>query len=463
MPSVRSTTTTLDTRDESAPCTAAGGGGEPHRHKKFRYTFIGDKAALISMTTGDIPFDKWLNAPQVPRGWLLVEVRAPGCNTQGVGMSMQLVYSKVLQVDKKGIVHDGVWRIRRHGTPDTWVCLRGGSPSVEKLITMGTMLDSEMCPYTANPRSTIERNLQSVKSRGGSYRSMEDRSPSVRFCTDCTNRPYCDESAVPDWMDHRVLGVPQRAPNSGICWWGGLVYLMSTSLAMRTLLKGHFPPVHARLLEEALYDRHSSELLRRYIYNDFGVGDPPDQDPRLDGKNGFDEFMKLCHKIRLPMTFLTLDERGLRQRSAPTAPQILGVRVMRNAHLEPPRTLEHAGRKWVLQGALMGSERCGHQTSVSCLDEGRHLRWGVHDTDWVTNGVSPLHYEIQRPEDWWAELGHQIIMTNWTNRTRFCFVNPTKNHASVLHSSSARHHNTDVAPTHNEMPERDVEIECFYL
>lgn len=424
------------------------------------------------------PYSRWERERGVPRGFILHRVTAPGCRA-GRQLCIDLVYTMssdgVRRVDQFGVPVDAVWRIDRPEAASQYVRLTMGSDTLRALLTKATVLDPDGCPYGASPVATTRANLLSLSGAGPAMRvaggggvadALEPREPAVHLAWAMGSpSPFCERGALPLWYDARVRGIGQNRPNSGLCWWGAMMFVVTMSESCRKLFVARLPSQAARWCERSLRDSQKAEALRRDIFVRYRVGDDPDQDPRLDGQNGFNQLLELCQAVGVPAGALLQLGGGVRTRSpghpAPNGrSELLGIRIPRAELSRPQLILTEGGVVWRLCGALMGSLHCGHQTAFVCVG-GDHRQWAIHDTDWVTEGVCPMFYRLQEGADWWDELRHQVLVTNRTPSTRFCFVNPNNDHHGDVMTRAARM--AGAGPTPDVRPRsRDVEVECIY-
>ena len=99
-----------------------------------------------------------------------------------------------------------------------------------------------------------------------------------------------------------ITGVPQRAINSGLCWYCAMCFCMFFSDQMSELLHSKLPLEMRKFCKTILSNPADAEAFRRLLYSKYSVGDKPDQNPELDGQNGFGQFCIILAKLNIPCT-----------------------------------------------------------------------------------------------------------------------------------------------------------------
>ena len=220
------------------------------------------------------------------------------------------------------------------------------------------------------------------------------------------------------------LGVGQERPGqSGLCWWSSLCFCLCCTEQMRSVFASRLPPHVSPLVSSCLDKDESARKLRRFLFSTYAIGDDPDQDPSLDGKNAGWELCVLAAQLGLPlirfeapsMTQLedeVEDQRGKShslRRPFWTESSLLVVQCLRSAW-EPKRRIKVGGRRYKLAAVLLGSETCGHQISMSTIDMDAR-RWAISDADARSRGIGPIHWEVRRGtmKDVWLKAMHDSV------------------------------------------------------
>lgn len=426
----------------------------------------------------EIPFGEWVKKGRVKRGFVVARVTAPGCGG-GNGFELRMVHCLTDNVDKKGVSVDAVWQLRRDGVAVQLVRLWRGCVSVQALLEWGTVLDGKACTFTAKPRKAAVDNLRALSHVRGETRNASGDEPRAPVVFLIPGDPVYaqliqrDMQAVPKCINTAICGIPQPTPRSGVCWWGALSFVLSTSPQLLQVMTTCLPPDLAQQLPRVAQDPRVSEEVRAQLFYRYDVGNDPGQDPGLDGANGYNELIKLCARLELPFCVRVWNGKGVEMpvngKPAGCVPKeavLLGVRAPRNQSARPPLRLTYGGHHWHLRGILQGSRHCGHQTSVVRLDGNF---WAIHDTDWCTHGVAPLYHlgpagDCDAGRLFWASLTHLVLISNQKQGGRLCHVNGANGDLETLMRSAAVQNGASVAD--GEMsagkPQRDVEVECLY-
>tara|TARA_B110000046_G_C13022479_1_gene411974 strand:- start:1058 stop:2233 length:1176 start_codon:yes stop_codon:yes gene_type:complete len=256
---------------------------------------------------------------------------------------------------------------------------------------------------------------------------------------------------------HRsVRGVPQRAINSGVCWYCAMCFVMLFSKQMRRLLRSKAPPPLRQKMQNVLTDKVRAEALRHELYHTYALGDRPGQDPALDGQNGFAQLCILLAHLDIPTVRLfapdmravedsVRDQRGRRHtlRSIPRADEtsLLVVRAFRTKW-KPRARITHGGRRYKLVAVMIGSEHCGHQIGASAVDMDMCSTWALSDSDATQHGVGPLYWSVRRAkgEDRtrflrrWRSMWEDMVPATLFGDRQVCDLNPANRPTRELES-----------------------------
>lgn len=411
------------------------------------------------------------------RGLKVCSVVLSGCS-KGSQLQLDLVWELPAQLargglasapDRRGVPSDAVWRMRVAALPDRFVRLYG-SAALLALFTKYSFSDASGCAYNLRPDEIARDNGAAVISRLES--EAERRSFSAKLGAGTARaKPVALLCSARDVFDERPdchiaalnVGIPQTSSSSGICWWGSLWFALCYNAQTFKVTQAYFTgaPRSAagaemhQLLPRMLRDARAAHRMRQLLFSEFGVGDDPEQDPRLDGQNGYAQLVLLCSKLGAPLITLVQDELGRRlepgaalpvpknarreqspapRAPAPLEPVLLGVRTYRS-RLQPPMRLSWRGESWLLRSALVGSEFCGHQVAIAAGDESRRW-WAAYDADGVRLGIGPVSWQLgaefgsaSRAADvWWRSLGQMLPVTNEGDGSIYCDLNPQNRH-----------------------------------
>ena len=164
-----------------------------------------------------------------------------------------------------------------------------------------------------------------------------------------------------------VIGLPQRSIDSGVCWFGSLLWLLRMPPRVRAIVDAAIArsnrPVAAELrrrLPRVLTHSQEGYDLHTALFKLHKIGDAIGIPPEEEGQNGYTQLMMLCTVLDLPALTMIAGVGGrLRDVSdmplhskyttmaAPRRPgrsekALLGVRVMRDAWKPPLRTSSFA-------------------------------------------------------------------------------------------------------------------------
>ena len=242
-----------------------------------------------------------------------------------------------------------------------------------------------------------------------------------------------------------ILGVPQRAINSGLCWYCAVCFILFFSKQMRELIMKRAPRALRLLCDDVLMNKDRAEDLRRHLYETYALGDKPGQPPEQDGQNGCTQMSILLGRLDIPLIRLlaptmyelldpVTDQRGqkvnIRVDPRPSETALLVVRCFRTKW-RPRRRITRKGRRYKLVGMLIGSEHCGHQIAASTCDM-RVCRWALSDSDMSQHGIGPMFWSIlqSRSESReafkarWVNMWDTMIPLTLFGRNEVCDLNP---------------------------------------
>lgn len=256
-----------------------------------------------------------------------------------------------------------------------------------------------------------------------------------------------------------TIGVPQRMYNSGLCWYCAMCFMMLFSSQMRKVILDYAPETFRRMCANVLTDREAAEAFRRYLYSTYSIGDRPEQNPELDGQNGFSQFCILAARIGLPVirlfapSMITLEDDIVDQsgkhwtmRTTPRSdePCILAVRCFRTKWV-PHRRIVRGGRRYKLVALMIGSEHCGHQIGASTCDMSIG-RWSLSDSDMAQHGIGPMFWTmLMRPNESrtqfrrrWRDMWDKIIPLTLFGSGQICDLNPSNRPTHELQQHAQR-------------------------
>lgn len=411
----------------------------------------------------NIPLEQYMSMKNLNKK--VRKIVIAGCSP-GSSMQIVLVTDLVAEIDSHGIVRDGVWKLKVTGLPNRWVRLWGGWHSLQHLLTKYSFFDASGCVYNFDPPKILQANALRCSHRMNS--SLGKRNIWVQFCKAKSRRA----TLIPCHVALKDVGVAQLSNRSGICWWGSMWFTFCFSPECLGILKYYIDKSKYKYLfphiQSVLKSKEASENFRRLLYSEFGIGDDPNQDPALDGQNGFAQFSIFCSKLNIPMVSLMapwMRELGDDIISpigepvrAPRHPQhgepaFLGIRTYRSVHV-PKFQFEYRGRLWKLRSAMIGSEFCGHQIAIStsCGDQGR---WAVYDADGVKECIGPIAWDISENGNvnehlWWKLLDKMMPIINQAGGSTYCDMNPHNRHPleSVHRAYVAELGHSDVSSAH---------------
>lgn len=389
---------------------------------------------------------------------VLHTVEIEPCKADAPPLRIRLVHPLSKRVNVDGVCVDGIWRIEAPKTVARYLRLFEGKAAahgLESLLKHYAVRDASGCSYTGaidGVRHTVLANAQQLQMK----LSPEDRLAFASVRPQTVRRLYArafpPSTHVPCLDTVRTMGMPQRTRFSGACWWGSLLWLLRVPPKLRrafdSCLKESSTPVANEmraLLPLALSDPEAAARLHRRLHALASLGDAPDVPETEEGQNGYTQLCMLASLIGMPaQTILAPSMRDVStatlrskhtqmpppRRPTSNEPAFLGVRVMRKAW-KPPLRLRIAGseRVWVLQGAFLGSEFCGHQTAFAC---GSCPRTFTHyDSDACRLGVGAVSWKSKAGK-WWHDMEHALLYSVATSTTKFCDFTPRNRHVMTV-------------------------------
>lgn len=372
---------------------------------------------------------KRLIQTRVPEGHCLHRVFARGCDAKSE-MSVHVHIVLAPEKDAIGVPFDAVWRISATGVTDRFLRLKGGLRTLAQLLSKYLILDGTFCPFTFNVRESLEYLARDV-----SYTHIQNRHKRD-LAWSCEILPLCaGPSTIEAPAEAQIMGIPQRTLKSGLCWYGSMWYAVLTPRVLRRVFRFYTrvaDPVIAQLIDSILLSPSAAERVRRRLYQVYSIGDNPDQNPELDGQNGYKQLAFLFDALRIPYrTYLwdrsmvvVLLHDGVPPNGGRARPDtiIAGLRCPFN-HRVPPFTFTEDGYTFELQSGLIGNQECGHQTALSRCADGSW--WSAYDTDLVTLDVGPISFKVDDsdPMEMWATYERTTFVTKQTSSTKFCDMN----------------------------------------
>lgn len=389
------------------------------------------------------------------------------------------------EIDPTGVPMDALWRIRTPGSPVRVVRLFGGSESLRSLLHKYSFNDANGCSFSEDPDVNLRRNARDNAARVGvdlTHVVLPSTARGVRRMYSRRLPPLASAGAAAAAL---VVGVPQRSPESGICWWSALCFACMRPPAMREAFLELMQASErgadmVPLWSECLQDVRVAETLRHRVYHELGLGDQPGIAAREEGQNGYTQLSLVASKLGIPMmTLMLVDDKMLpvdiefadaHGVPVPCArppkdmePAILGVRVHR-AHYKPPLVRKHAGRTYHLQSCLIGSEWCTHQCSLARGDGGW---WHYMDADAGRLRIGPFSFRLD-DERFWEDLMHVLPYSNVTESSRFCDMaphnrSPMKVHLDAMRAVGAKVHDSVAEKAMNAPDTRLVNVDWIYV
>lgn len=367
---------------------------------------------------------------------LLKKVVIEGCD-ESSQLVIELVKCVTTQIEEQ-CCKDGIWRIQTPGSPHRLVRLFNGNTSIVELLNRYSFNDVNGCSYTENGSDVILHNLAVNARKVGISIPRAERGLKSRF----SKRFYCTELPVLiNESEARILktvGMPQRTAQSGICWFGSLIWaLVRPSQGFATFCHHVKDKSLVAAFKDSLNGLDKAETLRRRIFDEMRLGDDPVNTlPQDEGQNGFTVFTCMCSRLGVPVTTLVYNKGELHpfahdfpdadevpvpapRAAKPHEPALLGIRVHRS-HWKPKKVMQHANLTYYLQGAMIGSELCGHQCSLA---RSANDTYHFYDSDGVRLGIGPICFQAGE-EDFWNCLQYVLPYSNNTDTSKFCDFSP---------------------------------------
>lgn len=246
---------------------------------------------------------------------------------------------------------------------------------------------------------------------------------SILDCKQCLNEKPVWTNEQPRWTikdvpkRHRnnMLGVPQRGNTSGLCWYSAMCFCLFFSRQMREKVYEKLPTEMKPYCRTVLSDPNDSETFRRLLYTGYDIGDDPDQDPKLDGQNGFIQLAVLLTRLDIPLIRLlapqhSQTDRALKENLLPVEWRNRLYIPRKPLHGEfavlfvqappggwqPPHRLTQEGQEYRLFCALGASDECWHQVALA-LRSGRGgscIHMAHSDSDAAVHGIGPIFWSI---------------------------------------------------------------------
>lgn len=251
-------------------------------------------------------------------------------------------------------------------------------------------------------------------------------------------------------------GVPQRLATSGICWFCAMCFAMFFSKPMYALFWQKAPARMRHLMKHVLHDPEQAERFRRFLYEEYALGDDPDQNPLRDGQNGFVQLCILLASLDVPVIRMLAGEDTvipitgsvydkqkreciLRTDASPDEVALLVVRVFRS-HWSPVPRVRYKGRRYYLTAAMIGSEHCGHQVAVSAVAPPSCSSWAHSDSDATRKKIGPMFWTICKREDEsnsdyikrWKQMWEDMIPATLFGDNEVCDLNPVNRSTYTL-------------------------------
>lgn len=388
-----------------------------------------------------------------------------GCRLGSAPMSLRIVYPLSSDVDTRGVCRDAIWRVRTHGTPDRYMRMYKGSASIDNLLSIYTFRDASGCTFSQDSKSTEANALENAQQAGimlssstrQSLRSLRKQRIRRIFAAHLPER--C--GSIPCLGTICSIGVPQRTADSGVCWWGSVLWIIRIPPLMRMLVDAAISTctdvstaseLQARL-PKVLEHPMEATLLHNRLFELHNIGDAPGISAAEEGQNGYTQMCMIARVLGIKG--ITLDAPGLEDitdrplvsknvsmppldRPGDTEPGFLGVRVGRRPWT-PQLRMRHAGRDWELCGGFLGSELCGHQTAVARACRGT---WSHYDSDSCRLGIGAYAFRMN-DRDWSHTLENTMCFSNSTSQTKTCIFTPTNRHVLHVTNELLRAHGRD--------------------
>lgn len=393
-------------------------------------------------------FDAKQSSWDVPHGQCVVKLTFPKCDGD---LAIHLIGVLERAVVDHGCVRDAWYKITTRNLPDRFLRVMNGRDGLRAMVKHYGFLDENECLNTRAAQLWL-RPVHEVL----------DRLAAVGMTQVDVHRSARD-----------ALGVPQRLPNSGNCWFSSVCFSLLFNKHSRAAWLPKMPPHLRPLAERCLTDAQAAEELRRALWKEYAFGDPIDQPPEQDGQNGMTQIFILASQLGVPIQRVLMasgqrsmeltdpvrDMRGHEYRldanAKPGDPHFLVLRFRRGNHStdvdhQPTPVLTRGGRKYKLISMLIGSEHCGHQIA-SASPGSSAQQWAMSDSDGRRLGMGPVHWSIdpakgtskeQALQEWWKAWRSMIPAINFAGGV--CDLSPhnrpfdelTKLNENVVHVRS---------------------------
>ena len=363
----------------------------------------------------------------------VVSVHIDGCEKGGPGLTFRLVNRLSDEVDKEKFCVDGVWKVCSPRRPPTFFRNMRGSDSFSELLHKFSWKDTRGCSFSGDSVRAAMTNMQGNAAQVGVRMEVD---AFFHGLAKRRQRRRTGELPPPPPAPVRRLfdcvGMAQPSKESGLCWWGSLLFLCTFPKKMSSLLGASFRDERLEsMLHRSIRSNSAAEKLRRHIFYAHGIGDDPSVAPQEEGQNGFGELSRLFGVLGVGHDVLSAPSLTPLQEA--DAPRFVGVRVQRSAW-EAPLTLRHRKRTWHLCGGFLGSEYCEHQTCLARL--GTSNLFAFYDADAVRLGVGPTFFRVEDAAKWTSNLEVCIPYSNHTEESRFCEFNPSNPHPLKVSSQN---------------------------
>lgn len=366
---------------------------------------------------------------RAPDGKILYKFVYPACKKG---------HLQVCLVAAEGPLRNGVhercwWSVTAEGLPVRHFRTCDGYESVKTLISMYGIMDRHSCLNIGAAELTF----------------LDASDPTATSISSQAALTFLS-SHVPERALARTYGIPQREPNSGICWYAALMFSLFHCPDVASHVSSFLPDDLKRHADKILTHPSESEEFRRKLWETYRVGDKYGQDPWEDGQNGVTQFFVMAGRIGIPIKRYFVDRDGMAHKlTGPVAdqerrdvdvldkppggasdPMLLAFRFRRGAHgtdarLRPPRRKVVCGRRYRLFAMMIGSEHCGHQIAA-CASGPSWRQWGVCDSDAQRQGIGVTHWSIDEPnasnERWWDVWKHMVPTVKFSGG--YCNLSP---------------------------------------
>lgn len=342
----------------------------------------------------------------------------------------KVLYDPKAPRDEHGMQAESWWAVTCKGRPTRCLQLYQGAHSLSQLLMRYGFQDATGCVNHKDATAYFESQ------------------PMVR-----DGATIVDRVVTPELRSAR--GVPQFYPNSGICWYAAMCMATFGHPVIRRVVLPALPDEIRSHAAKCLESRDSALELRKYLWNNYQVGDDISKDPRFDGRNGFSEFCVLFAKLGIPQ-IVYREERNklvpapltLRDRANRSVKMLTPCDPTKDFHLLTLRFQDgdHQGKfpvvrrlnlevkkgvtvKYRVAALIMGQRVCGHQISTVCTSEKGWRRWIIADADMHKSGIGPTHIYFDGDDytgcQWWAAWRDLVHVTRFGNGgSELCVISP---------------------------------------